>query len=80
MTALFAKALVLLGAICAGVAPKFQDQTFGPFDELSEKDTASGAQPNFGVAVIPATGTCAELLKTTASSKKISKFSFLNNG
>ena len=80
MTALFAKVLVLLGAIWAGVAPKFQDQAFGALDELSVKETAKGAQPNLGVAIIPATGTCAKPLKTTASSKKISKFSFLNNG
>ena len=59
MTALFAKVLVLPGAIWAGVAPKFQVQAFGPFDELSVKETASGAHPERGVALMPATGACA---------------------
>ena len=77
--AVLAKVLVP-GLTCGGTPPKFQNQLVGPFEETSVNETASGAQPERGVAVMPATGTCAKLLKTTASSKKISKFSFLNNG
>jgi len=73
--------LVLLGAICPGNgAPKFYVQAFGELVDKSLNETANGAQPKSGVALMPATGACAWLLKITASSKKVKKLSFLNNG
>jgi len=73
--------LVLLGAICPGNgAPKFHVQAFGELVDKSLNETANGAQPKRGVALMPATGACAWLLIINASNKKIKRFSFLNNG
>jgi hypothetical protein len=72
--------VLFVGVTWAAVPPKFHVQAVGPFEDTSVNETANGAQPERGVALIAATGTCAWLLKTTASNKKINKLSFLNNG
>jgi len=38
-------AVLPVGDTCAAVPPKFQLQAFGLFEELSLKETASGAHP-----------------------------------
>lgn len=38
-------AVLPVGLTCAAVPPKFQFQAFGPFEEASLNETASGAQP-----------------------------------
>jgi len=53
--------VLLVGVTWATVPPKFHVQAFGAFDDTSVNETARGAQPERGVAVMPATGTCAWL-------------------